>query len=246
MFRDNKSIGQALGLGKKLDQNTLQTNFAQALGSATELGASVWALQQGLLKGAVASCQDEADRLKGAHGEKDPRTVTANVRLEKFASLMKDATAQADLAVRFTKAYQQPGTFHGYVHFDDGSAAQDHKVMLKIDGMGNDLCARTGTDGYFQIGLKETAIKDKLVPGTAYSQAIDQLISGIAAAAVGSRESEKVGPESGPQTASAGVKTSVQILAPSGQKVFEDPAPPKFDSVDPEFRSYVIPSSDCK
>lgn len=219
--------------------------MAGAFSRAFTMGPQVLALQQALLAGMVQSQQREAERLAARHGIDDERVGGALERAARFDELGAVAASGGDVAGRLAQTFQQEGLFHGYVTDSDGTSAVGHTVRLQVQGEAGAKAAlrgsaKTDSDGYFRIELGAR--------GRAARAEGDLLTRWLQALAEDAPQEEQAAPadEAGADAAQtqAVVSSSVQVLAPNGRVVFEDPSPPTFEEMASEFRYYVLTDAD--
>jgi hypothetical protein len=219
--------------------------MAGAFAQAFALGPKVLELQQALLSGMVQSQQREAERLSARHGIDDDRVGGALERAARFDELGAVAASGGEVAGRLAQTFQQDGIFHGYVTEADGTSAEGYTVRLQVQG--GDAASRqslrgsakTEADGYFrmELGGRRAASSD----GGPLERWLQALVEEDA------QQEPEMSPEDSRAAAAAAApqpepaaSSSVQVIAPSGRVVFEDPTPPTFDDMASEFRYYVI------
>ena len=220
--------------------------MAGAFSRAFAMGPQVLALQQAVLAGMVQSQQREAERLAAKHGIDDERVGGALERAAHFGELGAAAASGGVVAGRLAQTFQQEGLFHGYVTDADGTSAEGYTVRLQVQGGtgGKGIAlrgsAKTDSDGYFRIELGER--------GGAARPESDLLTSWLQSMAEDAPQEEPAAPADEAAAhaaqAQAGVESSVQVLAPNGRVVFEDPSPPTFEEMASEFRYYVLTETD--
>jgi hypothetical protein len=218
--------------------------MAGAFARAFAVGPQVLALQQALLAGMVQSQQREAERLAARHGVDDERVGRALERAARFDELGAAVVAGGEVAGRLAQTFQQEGVFHGYVTDADGASAVGYAVQLQVPGEGGSKAVQRGSgktdaDGYFRIelGAGRAAARAGAAPLARWLQAVveDQGLGQQAEAAA------QTGADAG--QSKTGTSSSVQVLAPNGRVVFEDPNPPTFEDMGSEFRYYVLTDS---
>ncbi|UUZ72547.1 hypothetical protein LP415_02100 [Polaromonas sp. P1(28)-8] len=158
-----------------------------------------------------------------------------------FDELGGVAAAGGEVASRLAQTFQQEGVFHGYVTDADGTSAVGHTVRLQVQGDAGSKVAQRGSaktddDGYFRIELgarREAARAD----GAALTRWL-QALAEDAQQEEPAEPAEEAGTDAA--QAQASVSSSVQVLAPNGRVVFEDPSPPTFEDIASEFRYYVL------
>jgi len=220
--------------------------MAGAFSRAFAMGPQVLALQQAVLAGMVQSQQREAERLAARHGIDDERVGGALERAARFDEWGAAAASGADVAGRLAQTFQQEGLFHGYVTDAEGSSAVGYTVRLQVQGEAGAKAAalrgsaKTDSDGYFRI---ELGARDRIARADA-----DLLTRWLQALTEDAQQEERATPADNAGTdtaqAQAGVNSSVQVLAPNGRVVFEDPSPPTFEEMASEFRYYVLTDAD--
>jgi hypothetical protein len=235
----------------RLEQDNLLAGTTDAFGRTGELALEILALQQALLGGIAGAQRREAKRLAQAGGEEDPRIDAALERAARFDALHAEVEHGGAVAQHLAATFQTDGVFHGYVTRSDGApAAEGHVVQLKLQRtdqrVPESYSAKTDAAGYFRMELAmpgrdadrvapepggwfERFAQMAAAPGTPAGQAKG------AAAATATTAAPTPAPDQG------AVETNVQVLAPSGRVVFDDPVPPLFDAGVSEFRYYVLP-----
>ncbi|BDB28732.1 hypothetical protein Tamer19_23070 [Cupriavidus sp. TA19] len=218
--------------------------MAGAFARALDLGPQVLALQQALVAGMAQSQQREAERLAARHGMDDERVDSALERAARFGELAGAAAAGGEVAGRLAQTFQYEGVFHGYVTDVDGTPMSGHTIRLELHGDGGSGraqrgSAKTDADGYFRIelGARREAAHADAAPLTRWLQALAEDLEQEKQAA--SAEAAPAAP-AGATEAQASAASSVQVVAPNGRVVFEDPCPPTFEPLPSEFRYYVL------
>jgi hypothetical protein len=221
----------------RLDQDNLLAGTTDAFGRTGELALEILALQQALLGGIAGAQRREAKRLAQAGGEEDPRIDAALERAARFDALHAEVERGGAEAQHLAATFQTDGVFHGYVTRSDGApAAEGHVVQLKLQRtdqrVPESYSAKTDAAGYFRMELAMPGRDaDRVVPEPGgWFERFAQM-----AAATATTAAPTPAPDQG------AVETNVQVLAPSGRVVFDDPVPPVFDAGVSEFRYYVLP-----
>lgn len=256
--------GDSRATQDKLQQAAQQAGIADVFGRTAAQAEAQLALQQSLLGGIVRSQQQEARRLARRDGddkEGSPRVQQARARAAQLQALVDDAVDKARLVTRLADTLGTPGTFAGYVYGESGAPAPGHDVRLliadKAHGRELNSTAKTDADGYFRMTWAAT--KGSAAPASVDAGA---LAAELLAALAGDDDANKDGAPAKRATAApaasataapvAGAPTTgssqarptvvrVQVANPRGTVVFEDPAPPAFDTLSSEFRCYVVP-----
>lgn len=219
--------------------------MAAAFSRAFAMGPQVLALQRALLTGMVQSQQREAERLAARHGIDDERVGGALERAARFDQWGAAADSGGDVADRLAQTFQVDGLFHGYVTDAQGNSAEGHTVRLQVQSQTGGKSALHGTaktdsEGYFRIeldtrgGTKRSGadLLTRWLQSMAEDEPPQEQEAKIDEAAVNAQQGQ------GDST------SSVQVLAPNGRVVFEDPAPPTFEELTSEFRYYVLADAD--
>lgn len=261
--------GDSRATQDKLQQAAQLAGIADVFGRTAAQAEAQLALQQSLLGGIVRSQQHEARRLARRDGEADgkdgsPRVQQARARTTQLQALVGDAVDKARLVTRLADTLGTPGLFAGYVYGEGGAPAPAHEVRLliadKAHGREVTGSAKTDADGYFRMSW--AAGKGGRAPAAATTDA-GALAAELLAALAGEDAADAVKPATRAQAATAtfasaapaaGAATTgaatgrssvvrVQVADPRGTVIFEDPAPPAFDTLSSEFRVYVVPAS---
>jgi len=255
--------GDSRATQDKLQQAAQQAGIADVFGRTAAQAEAQLALQQSLLGGIVRSQQQEARRLARRDGddkEGSPRVQQARARTAQLQALVDDAVDKARLVTRLADTLGTPGTFAGYVYGESGAPAPGHDVRLliadKAHGRELNSTAKTDADGYFRMTWAAT--KGSAAPASVDAGALAaELLAALAAeveakdgapakrATTAHAASATAAPVAGaPTTGSSQARPAVvrvQVANPRGTVVFEDPAPPAFDTLSSEFRCYVVP-----
>jgi hypothetical protein len=248
--------GDSRATQDKLQQAAQLAGIADVFGRTAAQAAAQLALQQSLLGGIVRSQQQEARRLARRAGEGDgkegsPRVQQARARTAQLQALVGDAVDKARLVTRLADTLGMPGTFAGYVYGESGAPAPDHEVRLliadKAHGREVTSNAKTDQDGYFRMTWA-AAGKDAGVPAPPDAGALAaELLMALAGEEVAEKRESSPHATARPETvthstvADRDVVVRVQVAAPHGALVLEDPTPPAFEKLSSEFRCYVVP-----
>jgi hypothetical protein len=249
--RDTRSSSSRFSEARAGDQARVEDaahvgGMAGAFSRAFAMAPQVLALQQAVLAGMVQSQQREAERLAERHGIDDERVGAALERAARFDELGAAAASGGEVAGRLAQTFQQEGLFHGYVTDGEGTAAEGYTVRLQVQGgaggKGAALrgSAKTDAEGYFRIELGAA--------GRAARPEAELLTRWLQSMAEDAPQEEPAAPADAAAApaaqAQAVVESSVQVLAPNGRVVFEDPSPPTFEEMASEFRYYVLTEAD--
>lgn len=219
-----------------LEEDNLLAGTTDAFGRTGALALEMLALQQALLGGMAGAQRREAKRLAQVGGGEDPRIDAALERVARFDALHAEVERGGAVAQHLAATFQTDGVFHGYVTRSDGApAAEGHVVQLKLQRAGQRVpesySAKTDAAGYFRMELAMPGRDaDRVAPEPGgWFERFAQMAAATATSAAPT-----------PAPDQDAVETNVQVLAPSGCVVFDDPVPPVFDAGISEFRYYVL------
>lgn len=227
-----------------------------AIESAFELYSFVSSLPDAY----AASLQREAERLKKSGKDNAPRLEALKASIDEADKLRLTARAGQARVERALAGLAEPNdVFHGFV--SDTELRPQQGYTVRVVGAGDAegksaLTAKTGSDGYFSITLKE----NKKTSGfSAKDETHDILFAQISklfgmsgqAAATETRASstafktETVASraESATFSKTETAQAGVEILDPDGQLIHQDPIPIHFDEGS-IYREYVVESKD--